>query len=106
MNRIIPLLGIPICAAIGAVAGLLTSDMRPDGAAAGAVIGAIIGSWLSIRVRAHRAAIGHARQNPQEAVNQENLKEKHYQTKRWAERDSVTSYKIEEMAARRNDGQS
>ena len=43
--------------AIGAIAGLLTSDLRSDGAAAGAVIGLIIGSWLSMRVAMHRSAI-------------------------------------------------
>lgn len=48
---------IALSVAIGAFAGLLTSDLRPDGAAAGAVIGLIIGSWLSMRVAMHRSAI-------------------------------------------------
>ncbi|MCY3573247.1 MAG: hypothetical protein OXG92_01310 [Chloroflexi bacterium] len=92
---------IALAVAIGAVVGLLTSDMRADSAAAGAVVGVIIGSWLLLRLRSHQAGISLAGIDPQAAAYQDDLQEKHYQTKRWVERDSVTSYKIEQMADRR-----
>ncbi len=82
-------------AAIGAVGGLLTADLRPDGAVAGAVIGAIISSWLALRARAYRAAISRARQDPQEAARQDKLQAQHFQSKRWASRQSPT--KIDDM---------
>ena len=72
---------IALAAAIGAFAGLLTSDMSPDGAAAGAVIGLIIGSWLSLRVYSYRASMRKARQDPLEAARRDRLQEKHLKTK-------------------------
>ena len=72
---------VALAAVIGAVVGLLTSDMLPEGAVAGAVIGLILGSWLAMRVHAHRSAMRNARQDPQEAARHDRLQEKHLQTK-------------------------
>ena len=72
---------VAVAAVIGAVVGLVTSDMLPEAAAAGAVIGLIVGSWLSMRVYTHRSAMRNARQDPQEAARQDRLKDQHEQTK-------------------------
>lgn len=81
--------------AIGAVAGWVTAEFRLDGAAGGAVIGAIVGAYMGTRIGAYRFA----RQNPEEALRQERIREGRRQLLEkvkprgiWAEANKVANH--------------
>lgn len=75
-----------IGALIGAVAGWVTSEFMPQWAVGGAVIGAFIGAFMGTRIGAYRFA----RQNPEEALRQERIREGRRQSlRKIAPRDNM-----------------